>query len=176
VKAVCVYCGSSGGARPAYAAAAAAVGRLLAGEGIELVYGGGSVGLMGVVADAALEAGGRVVGYIPRGLFRAEVAHPGITELVEVSSMHERKMGMFGRADGFIALPGGIGTLEELTETATWLQLGLHSKPMVTLDVDGFWQPFHQMLGRFVDEGFMKRSPIANVATVEGLLPALGWR
>jgi uncharacterized protein (TIGR00730 family) len=114
-----------------------------------------------------------VIGVIPRGLFRSEVAHPGLSELVEVTSMHERKMEMFHRSDAFVALPGGLGTLEELTETATWLQLGLHSKPMATLDVDGFWKPFHEMLARFVELGFMKSSPIVNVATVEEILPAL---
>ena len=174
LRSVCVYCGSSLGASPRYAAAATQLGRCLAGRGIELVYGGGSVGLMGVVADSALGAGGRVVGVIPTGLFRAEVPHPGLTELVEVTSMHERKLAMFERADAFVALPGGLGTLEELTETATWLQLGIHSKPMATLDVDGFWQPFHQLLDHLVGLGFMKRSPIVNVASGEELLKVLG--
>jgi uncharacterized protein (TIGR00730 family) len=174
VKAVCVYCGSSTGTSPRYAEAARQVGGLLATEGLELVYGGGAVGLMGILADASLAAGGQVVGFIPTGLFRAEVAHPGITELVEVASMHERKLGMFERADAFVALPGGLGTLEELTETATWAQIGLHSKPMATLDVDGFWRPFHQFLAQLVDLGFMARSPILDVSKVEDLLPALG--
>jgi uncharacterized protein (TIGR00730 family) len=176
VNAVCVYCGSSFGESPLYAEAAGQLGELLARDRIELVYGGGSVGLMGVLANAALAAGGRVVGVIPRSMFRVEVAHPGVTELVEVTSMHERKMEMFHRADGFVALPGGLGTLEELTETATWHQIGLHDKPIVTVDVDGFWQPFHEMLGRFVELGFMKRSPIRSVATVEEILPALRAR
>ena len=176
VKAVCVYCGSSRGVAPAYAEAARRVGELLAKEGIELVYGGGSVGLMGIVANAALAAGGRVVGAIPRRMFKAEVAHPGLTELIEVTSMHERKMVMFERSDAFLALPGGLGTLEELTETATWSQIGLHSKPMATLDVDGFWTPFHAMLQGFVDRGFLKRSPILDLATVEEILPALRGR
>ena len=164
------------GSLPVYAEAGRQVGRLLAGEGIELVYGGGSVGLMGVVANATIEAGGRVIGVIPRRLFRAEVAHPGITELIEVTSMHERKMEMFERADAFLALPGGLGTLEELTETATWSQIGLHSKPLATLDVDGYWAPFHALLAEFVERGFMKRSPILNVSTVEEILPALRGR
>ncbi len=176
MKALCVYCGSSMGTEPVYTEAARQVGRLLAREGIELVYGGGSVGLMGVVANATLEAGGRVIGVIPRRLFRAEVAHPGITELIEVTSMHERKMEMFERADAFLALPGGLGTLEELTETATWSQIGLHSKPLATLDVDGYWAPFHTLLAEFVDRGFMKRSPILNIATVEEILPVLRGR
>ena len=159
-----------------YADAARRVGELLAGEGLTLVYGGGSVGLMGTVADAALAAGGRVVGVIPRRLFRAEVAHPGLTELVEVASMHDRKRVMFERSDAFVALPGGLGTLEELTETATWSQLRLHSKPMATLDVNGFWTPFHDFLRHCSSEGFVKAanmSLITNVATVEELLPTL---
>lgn len=176
MRSLCVYCGSSPGTLPVYADAARRVGELLAREGIELVYGGGSVGLMGVVANAALAAGGTVVGCIPRRLFKAEVAHPGLTELIEVTSMHERKMAMFERADAFLALPGGLGTLEELTETATWSQIGLHSKPLATLDVDGFWAPFHALLQEFAERGFMKRSPIMNVATVEDVLPALRAR
>lgn len=176
MKALCVYCGSSPGYEPAYADAARDVGTLLAREGIDLVYGGGSVGLMGMVADAALAEGGRVIGCIPRRLFKTEVAHHGLTQLIEVTSMHERKMAMFERADAFLALPGGLGTLEELTETATWSQIGLHSKPMATLDVDGFWTPFHAMLQEFVDRGFLKRSPIVNVPTVEQILPALRGR
>lgn len=176
MRAVCVYCGSSPGADPAYARAARDVGDLLAASGLRLVYGGGSVGLMGEVANAALRAGGQVTGVIPRGLFRAEVAHPGLTELVEVTSMHERKMAMFERADAFVALPGGLGTLEELTELSTWAQLRLHDKPIATLDVNGFWQPFHQLLRRLVAEGFMKQAAlelIINVGSVEDLLPTL---
>ncbi len=174
--AVCVYCGSSTGRDPVHAETARRVGRLLADSGIDLVYGGASVGLMGAVADGALAGRGRVIGVIPRGLFRSEVARRDLTELIEVNTMHERKRIMFERADAFVALPGGLGTLEEMTETATWMQLGIHSKPLVTLDVDGFWQPFHQMLDRFVELGFMKRSPIVNVTTLEELLPALGAR
>lgn len=176
MRAVCVYCGSSPGADPAYARAARDVGDLLAASGLRLVYGGGSVGLMGEVANAALRAGGQVTGVIPRGLFRAEVAHPGLTELVEVTSMHERKMAMFERADAFVALPGGLGTLEELTELSTWAQLRLHDKPIATLDVNGFWQPFHQLLRRLAAEGFMKQAAlelIINVGSVEDLLPTL---
>lgn len=175
-RSVCVYCGSSLGTSASYGAAARQVGRLLAEHGVELVYGGGSVGLMGETADAALAAGGRVTGVIPTGLFRAEVARRDLTELIEVSTMHERKRIMFERADAFVALPGGLGTLEELTETATWLQIGIHAKPMATFDVDGFWQPFHELLDRFIRLGFMKRSPIVNVAHLDDLLPALAPR
>ncbi len=180
MKAVAVYCGSSPGADPLYTDTARQAGELLADRGLRLVYGGGSVGLMGEVADAALRSGGQVTGVIPRGLFRAEVAHPGLTELVEVTSMHERKMGMFERADAFVALPGGLGTLEELTELTTWAQLRLHSKPIFTLDVNGFWQPFHRLVRHFVEEGFMKAANlelIVNVGSVEELganLPSRG--
>ena len=176
MRAVGVYCGSSPGTDPAYAETARQVGALLAGLGLGLVYGGGSVGLMGEVADAVLRAGGRVTGVIPRGLFKAEVAHPGLTELIEVTSMHERKMGMFERADAFVALPGGLGTVEELTELTTWAQLRLHSKPIFTLDVNGFWQPFHRLLRHFVEEGFMKAANlelIVNVGSVDELRAAL---
>ncbi len=179
MRAVCVYCGSSPGADPAYSEVAREVGELLAGNGLQLVYGGGSVGLMGEVADAALGAGGRVTGVIPLGLFRAEVAHPGLTELIEVRSMHERKMAMFERADAFVALPGGLGTLEELTELTTWAQLRMHSKPIATLDVNGFWQPFHRLLRHYVDEGFMKAAAlelILDVGSVDDLLAALKSR
>ena len=175
-KSICVYCGSSRGNDPAYAETAAEVGTMLAREGVELVYGGGSVGLMGIVADAALAAGGRVVGVIPRRLFKSEIAHAGLTRLIEVSSMHERKMEMFRRSEAFVALPGGLGTLEELTETATWLQLGLHTKPIITLDVGGFWDPLHDFIGRLVELGFMKQSPLVNVSKVDEILPAMGGR
>ena len=132
-----MYCGSSRGADPAFAEAASQLGTTLAQHHITLVYGGGAVGLMGVLADAALAAGGEVRGVIPRDLFRRDVPHQGLTELIEVDSMHGRKQMMFELADAFVALPGGMGTLEELTEMATWAQLGLHHKPIVTVDVNG---------------------------------------
>lgn len=174
--AVCVYCGSSPGADPAYAATAAEVGRLLAGAGIRLVYGGGAVGLMGTVADAALAAGGDVVGVIPKGLFRREVPHRGLTELVEVRSMHERKQAMFDRSDAFVALPGGIGTIEELVEVATWAQLGISDKPVATLDVGGYWRPLHALLRSMADAAFLREESlglVADVRRVEDLLPVL---
>ena len=174
MKSLCVYCGSSNGTDPVYAEAATEVGTMLANADIELVYGGGSVGLMGAVADAALAAGGRVTGVIPKRMFKSEVAHTGLTRLIEVESMHERKMEMFKRSEAFVALPGGLGTLEELTETATWLQLGFHSKPIVTLDVDGFWEPFHEFIRGLVNLGFMKGSPLINVGRVDEILPAMG--
>lgn len=156
MKRICVFCGSRPGVRPAYRAAAEAVGSLLAERGIELVYGGGNVGLMGIVADACLAAGGRVVGVIPRALLEWEVGHEGLTRLEVVDSMHTRKARMAELADGFIALPGGLGTFEELFEILTWAQLGFHSKPVGLLNVDAYYQPLVQMMERGVAEGFMK--------------------
>ena len=156
VRAVCVFCGSSAPADPRYRDAARGLGALVARRGIDLVYGGGSVGLMGELANAALDAGGRVIGVIPAGLFAREINHTGLTELHEVASMHERKQLMYDRSDGFIALPGGLGTLEELAEVTTWSQLGLHSKPVVLLDVGGFWEPLIAQLDRMVDVGLLK--------------------
>ena len=131
---------------------------------------------MGQVADAALAAGGTVVGVIPTGLFSSEVPHQSLSELVEVTSMHERKMAMFERSDAFVALPGGLGTLEELTEVTTWAQLGLHSKPVLTVDIDGYWGPLHLFLRQAVAAGFMKARNlelITNVATVAEVVPLL---
>ncbi|HEY7362315.1 MAG TPA: TIGR00730 family Rossman fold protein [Streptosporangiaceae bacterium] len=156
LRAVCVFCGSSAPADPRYRDAARALGTLLARRGVDLVYGGGSVGLMGELADAALGHGGRVTGVIPAGLFAREVGHTGLTELHEVASMHERKQLMYDLSDAFIALPGGLGTLEELAEAATWSQLGLHSKPVVLLDVDGFWAPLVSQLDRMAGTGLLK--------------------
>lgn len=164
-----VYCGSTPGRRPEYAEAAAAVGRLLGGRGITVVYGGGSRGLMGRMADAALESGGRVVGVIPRGLFHQEVAHQGISELIEVDSMHERKLLMYELSDAFLALPGGIGTLEELTEMLSWANLGLHRRPVVTFNVGGFWDPFHRLLAHAAEAGFVDAACLELVADVSDL-------
>jgi uncharacterized protein (TIGR00730 family) len=152
---VTVYLGSSPGRLPEFAEAAAATGRLLAEAGIGLVYGGGAVGLMGVLADAALAAGGEVIGVIPAGLFAAEVAHRGLTRLEVVPSMHQRKARMAELADGFAALPGGLGTLEELFEVLTWQQLGLHGKPVMLLDVGGFWDGLLRFVDDLVEVGFV---------------------
>ena len=157
MRSVCVFCGANAGRRPAYAAAARAVGALLASRGIELVYGGGRVGLMGVVADAALGGGGRVTGVIPRSLLEKEVGHAGLTELLVVDSMHERKARMAERADAFVALPGGYGTFEELCEVVTWSQLGLHPKACGLLDVEGYYDPLLALFDRAVEEGFVRR-------------------
>jgi uncharacterized protein (TIGR00730 family) len=176
VKNVCVYCGSSTGTDPAFAEAARKLGVLLAAEGIRLVYGGAAVGLMGILADAVLDAGGEVVGVIPRSVFRREIPHRGLTEMVEVSSMHERKQRMAELSDAFVALPGGLGTLEELAEMATWAQIGLHNKPIATLDVNGYWSAFYEFLRTAVASGLMKPENldlILNVASVDELLPAL---
>lgn len=156
LNSICVYCGSSAGARPIYAEAAQAVGRILAEQELRLVYGGGRVGLMGILADAALAAGGTVVGVIPRSLADKEIAHAGLTELHVVGSMHERKMLMADLADGFIALPGGFGTLEEFCEVLTWAQLGLHRKPCGLLNVAGFYDPLLALLDHAAAEGFVR--------------------
>jgi len=155
VNSVCVYCGSNRGTRPDYANAARALGTLLAQRGITLVYGAGNIGLMGICADAALAAGGQVVGVIPRALMEKEVAHHGLSELIVVNDMHERKLTMATRAEGFIALPGGLGTLEELFETWTWLQLGFHGKPIALLDVAGYYDTLLAFLDHMVAEKFL---------------------
>lgn len=155
MKTICVYCGSNAGNDPAYAAQAEALGARLAADGIALVYGGGNVGLMGIVADAVLANGGDVIGVIPQQLVDWEVAHRGVTRLEVVDSMHTRKARMFELSDGFIALPGGFGTLDEMFEMLTWRQLGLGKKPCAFLDVNGFWQPLMAMLDAMVRERFL---------------------
>ncbi|WP_460761867.1 LOG family protein [Lysobacter fragariae] len=155
MRSVCVYCGSNAGSKPVYAERAIALGTQLAKDGIALVYGGGNVGLMGTVADAALEAGGEVIGVIPEQLVGWEVAHQGLTRLEIVANMHERKARMFDIADGFIALPGGFGTLDEMFEMLTWRQLGIGDKPCAFLDVDGFYAPLIAMMDRMVEERFL---------------------
>ena len=152
---VCVFSGSLPGVQAVYSRAARDLGRALVRRGLGLVYGGASVGLMGLLADAALADGGEVIGVIPEGLLRKEIAHSGLSELRVVSSMHERKASMAELADAFIALPGGLGTLEELLEVLTWAQLGLHTKPIGLLDVAGFYQPLLSALQHMVGEGFI---------------------
>ena len=156
MQSVCVFCGSNPGARRAYAEAARGLGRTLAGRGMRLVYGGGAVGLMGTLADAALEAGGTVVGVIPGVLVEREIAHAGLTEIRVVHSMHERKYTMTELSDAFVALPGGVGTLEELFEVWTWSQLGLHAKPVGLLNVDGYFDALIAFLDHQTDERFMR--------------------
>ena len=156
LKSICVFCGSAAGARNIYAAAARELGTLLAQHHIELIYGGGHVGLMGELADATLAAGGRVVGIIPQHLMRPEIAHQNLSELVVVDSMHTRKRQMAERAQAFIALPGGYGTLEELFEMITWLQLQLHSKPIGVVNVGGFFDPLLALIKHSAQEGFIR--------------------
>ncbi len=155
-RSLCVFCGSNPGRRAVYLETARQVGRVLAGAGVRLVYGGGRVGMMGALADATLEAGGTVVGIIPRHLAEREIAHGGVQDLRVVSSMHERKALMAELADAFITLPGGFGTLEETFETLTWSQLGLHDKPLLVLDVDGFYAPLLAFLDHAVEHGFLR--------------------
>ncbi|WP_434772657.1 TIGR00730 family Rossman fold protein [Pseudomonas entomophila] len=156
LRSVCVFCGASTGANPLYRDAAIALGRTLAERGLTLVYGGGGVGLMGIVADAALAAGGEVIGIIPQSLKDAEVGHTGLTRLEVVDGMHARKARMAELSDAFIALPGGLGTLEELFEVWTWGQLGYHAKPLGLLDVNGFYEKLGSFLDHIVDEGFVR--------------------
>ncbi len=155
---LCVYCGSSHGENPAYAEAARTLGRMLADNGIGLVYGGGSLGLMGEVAKACLAAGGYVVGVIPEFLVRKEILLENVQELVVTANMHQRKMTMFEKSDGFCALPGGIGTLEELVEMATWLQLGRHVKPIILANIDGYWDPLLELFDHMREQGFFRSS------------------
>jgi uncharacterized protein (TIGR00730 family) len=156
LKNICVYCGSSTGVRPDYAEAARAFGRLLTERGIGVVFGGGSVGMMGTVADAALEMGGEVIGVIPHALAAREVDHPGLTALHKVDTMHERKALMAELSDGFVALPGGLGTLEELMEVWTWVQLGIHRAPVGLLNVAGYFDGLLAFVDHAVAEGFVR--------------------
>jgi uncharacterized protein (TIGR00730 family) len=156
IRSLCVFCGAHTGARPEYADAARTVGRLLAEENIRLVYGAGKVGLMGILAESCLEAGGHVIGVIPDSLVRHEVAHLGVTDLRIVSSMHERKALMADLADAFVALPGGIGTFEEFFEIWTWSQLGLQQKPVGLLNVAGYYAPLIALADHAVTEGFLR--------------------
>lgn len=173
MKNICVFCGSSMGVRPAYKLAAQAMGETLARRGLGLVYGGGNVGLMGTVADAALAAGGEVIGVIPDFMIAKEIAHAGLTELHVVSSMHERKALMAELSDGFVALPGGYGTLEEFCEILTWAQLGLHQKPQGLLNVEGYYDPLLRLFDQAVTEQFLKpelRSLVLEASDPEHLL------
>jgi uncharacterized protein (TIGR00730 family) len=176
IERICVFAGSNPGTRPEYAAAARALGAELAARGLGLVYGGSSVGLMGVVADAALAAGGSVVGVIPRALFPREVVHAGLADLRVTGSMHERKAQMVDLADAFVALPGGLGTFDELFEVLTWAQLGLHAKPIGLLDVAGYFAPLLVLIAHAEAEGFVPphdRDLLLRAAEPAALLDAL---
>jgi uncharacterized protein (TIGR00730 family) len=170
MKRICVFCGSSLGNREAYRQSATAMGRELASRGIGLVYGGGNVGLMGVVADAVLAGGGEVIGVIPRSLAEREIAHIGVTDLRVVDSMHTRKAMMAELSDAFVAMPGGVGTFEEFFEVVTWTQLGLHRKPCGLLNSSGFYTPLVAFIDQAVTEGFIK--PIHRASIVVDTEPA----
>ncbi len=171
---VCVYCGSNHGADPAYEAAARHLGHTLADQGIRLVYGGGDVGLMGTVARSALESGGSVTGIIPHFLEEREVMLGGVDELIVTADMHERKQLMFRKSDAFIALPGGIGTLEEVVEMMTWAQLGQHRKPVLLADVNGFWAPLLDLLNHMDAQGFLtEKAPFLVARNMEDVIPTL---
>jgi uncharacterized protein (TIGR00730 family) len=156
MKSICVFCGGNPGVRPSYAAAARRLGEVVADRGLGLVYGGSSAGLMGAVADGAISRGGRVTGVLPRFMISREIAHHGLHELRFVGSMHERKAEMVARADAFVALPGGFGTLDELFEVLTWSQLDLHHKPCALLDVDGYFAPLLAFLDHAASEGLLR--------------------
>jgi len=176
LRRLCVYCGSNAGADPAYADAVADLARACVERGIGLVYGGGDIGLMGVLADTALAAGGTVTGIIPQALVDHEIAHRGLSDLRVVGSMHERKALMAELSDGFVALPGGIGTLEELIEVYTWSQLGLHAKPLGVLNVSGYYDGLAAFLDHAVASGFLRpehRAVLAVEADVDALLERL---
>ncbi len=175
LRSVCVYCGSNAGSRPLYAERAAALGTRLAREGLAVVYGGGNVGLMGIVADAALAAGGEVIGVIPEQLVNWEVAHRGVTRLEIVANMHERKARMFDLSGAFVALPGGFGTMDEMFEMLTWRQLGLGDKPCAFLDVDGFYAPLVSMMDRMVAERFLHAEQRNDLWHGEDIDAMIGW-
>jgi uncharacterized protein (TIGR00730 family) len=176
IRSVCVYCGSSPGTDPAFLAAATAFGKALAQEGVALVYGGGSNGLMGALAKSVHEHGGTVIGVIPEFLRAREHSFKGATEMIVTPDMHERKRIMFERADAFVALPGGIGTLEELVEQLTWAQLGRHKKPILFADINGFWKPLVALLDHMKRNGFIHSDLFFEylvASTAEDILPAL---
>ncbi|PJK08611.1 TIGR00730 family Rossman fold protein [Lysobacteraceae bacterium NML95-0200] len=175
MQSICLYCGSKPGNRPEYAQLAAALGEHIARSGLRLVYGGGRVGLMGIAADAALATGGEVIGIIPQQLVDWEAAHPGLTRLEVVATMHQRKMRMFELGDAFVALPGGFGTLDEMFEMLTWQQLGINSKPCAFLGTPGFWQPLMQMMERMVAEGFLPARQHENVWQGEDIGALWAW-
>jgi len=166
-KTVCIYCGSSGRVDERYKAATMELGKLLAGKGYDLVYGGGLTGLMGIAAEAFMQQGARVVGVIPGHLVRKEVAHEGLTELHVVETMHERKKIMVDRSDAFLILPGGLGTMDEFFEAFTWWQLGLHDKPIVIVNIDGFWDKLLDLLSHLAAEGFCSQAHLNHLIVVD---------
>ncbi len=176
LEAIAVFCGSREGADPAYAQAARQLGAKMAARGIGLVFGGGRIGLMGIIADAVLKGGGHVTGVIPEFLDRMEVSHDGVSELIKVASMHARKNTMFSRADAFVILPGGLGTLDECMEIITWKQLRQHSKPIVVLDVGGYWRNLMALVDDVIDAGFAHpkaRQLFTSVTSVDDVFGAI---
>ncbi len=176
LRTICVYCGSGPGTNPHFMDAARALGKTLAESGIGLVYGGGSIGLMGAIANAALDHGGHVTGIIPGFLKARELALTRVQELIVTRDMHERKQAMFDRADAFVALPGGIGTLEELVEQMTWAQLGRHAKPILLVNIDGFWEPLLDLIAHMRDMAFIRSGLTVDILTadhVDQILPRL---
>ena len=174
MKKICVFAGASAGHNPSYADAALDLGAMIASYGLGLVYGGGRSGLMGRVADGTIDGGGTVIGIIPKFLDRVEIGHAGVTKLHVIDTMHQRKEMMYAESDAFIVLPGGLGTLDETMEITTWRQLDLHKKPVIILNIDGYWDPLLAMLGSVVAEGFMHNGHLQHfqtVASVEGLKP-----
>ena len=167
IRSLCVLCGSREGNDPAYQEAAIRLGELMAEQGVRLVYGGGSIGLMGVIADAVIEAGGEVVGVIPDFLIRYEVGHGRLTDLVVTDSMHDRKRRMFEMADAFVVLPGGLGTLDETFEIVTWKQLRLHESPIIILNVNGYWSPLLALIDAAIRGGFAHPDIAELIAVVE---------
>jgi hypothetical protein len=184
LKSICVYCGANTGARPGYAAAATTLGLEMASNDVRLVYGGGSIGLMGVLARTVMENGGGVTGIIPQFLRDREVMLREVDELIITADMHERKRTMFERSDAFVALPGGIGTLEEVVEMMTWAQLDQHAKPVMIVNLDGFWDPLVAQFERMANEGFLHKGflgnhidlPVVFVDSVEEVIPTLRAR
>lgn len=176
IKSLCVYCGSSGNVDEDYKTAARDMGQTMAEKGIRLVYGGGHVGLMGIIADAVMDAGGEAVGIIPEHISSREVQHKGLTELHVVDSMHIRKQMMVDHSDAFLILPGGIGTLDETCEIMTWRQLGIHDKPIVLANIKGYWTPFLAMIDHIIGAGFMRAGDARLLTVVDDLaavFPAL---
>lgn len=176
VKNICVYCGSNDGALPVYVEAAQTFGKILADNGIGLVYGGASVGLMGQIAKSVIEAGGHVTGIVPANLPAKEVPFYEAQELIEVKTFHERKMMMFEKSDAFVALPGGVGTLEELVEQITWVQLSHHDKPVVIADIDGYWRPLIHLFNQMRNQGFINSDLDISYSTAdkaEDILPII---
>ena len=181
LQSICVYCGSNQGEAPEYAAAAVGLGRAMAGSGIRLVYGGGSIGLMGILAREVLDSGGTVTGIIPQFLKEREVMLKEVSELIVSADMHQRKRMMFERSDAFVALPGGIGTLEEVVEMATWAQLDQHMKPILIVNVNGFWDSLIALFQRMSDDGFLHKAfvpngqdlPVQFCGDVETVIPTL---